>query len=103
MTRSATRISLLAAASLLLPLGAPGESRLAGEQSGSRGELAAATAHVLFKIVIPQELAMDFPAAAPARLTLTKAGHRAIARFETCTASNSAQSERGLNCTVSMP
>jgi hypothetical protein len=37
-----------------------------------------ATAHVLFKIVIPQVLSMDFAEPAPHRMLLSTGGHRSI-------------------------
>jgi hypothetical protein len=94
---------LLATLASLLPLLAPGESHMADTQQRFTAEQAAASARVLFKIVVPEVLAMDFGDAQPHRMLLSAAGHRAIARFESCTPTEAADPSRGMSCTVSTP
>jgi hypothetical protein len=130
MIRSAKLKLLIAvAASLLWPVWAPGESRVASDQpSTSQPEVA--TARVLFKIIIPQELSMEIAEAErageqgmiiggndrkrtpvsimgtdaePTRVMLSTVGRRSIARLATCVRTASAQSVPRLSCTVSMP
>lgn len=104
MIRSAKPNLLVAAlACLLFPVWASGESHIASLTEHSTAEPSVATAHVLFKIVIPQVLSMDFAEPAPHRMLLSAAGHRSIARFETCVPARPAQSARGMSCTASMP
>jgi hypothetical protein len=123
------KVKLFAAmASVLLPVLAPGESHMATEPH-SASQLPVATVHVLFKIVIPEELSMkidDERAGEPGmtisgndrketalsipgndtashRVMLSAVGHRSIVRFATCLRSETAQSVPALSCTVSMP
>ena len=123
------KVTLFASmASVLLPVWAPGESHMASEPH-SASQLPVATAHVLFKIVIPEELSMkilderagepgltvsgndrkDTPLSivgndtAPHQVMLSAVGHRSIARFATCLRSETAQSAPAFSCTVSMP
>jgi len=102
MIRSAAPL-LLATVASLLPLLAPGESHMGNAHERAAAEQSVASAHVLFKIVIPEVLAMDFADAQPHRLLLSAAGHRSIARFESCTPTEAAQAARGMSCTVSTP
>jgi hypothetical protein len=102
MLRSAKLRLPFAAVASLLPLLAPGESHLATGH-GSASEQSVATAHVTFKIVIPQTLAMEFAGTEPHRLLLSAAGHRSIARFESCLPVAAASAPRSVSCTVSTP
>ncbi len=97
----------------LLPLSVPAESQRATE--GQQ-----ATAHLKFKIVIPQVLSLDIaesltiggndrrlallPVGANAahHLILSASGHRSIAQFADCSRAGPGQ-DAAMNCTVSMP
>jgi hypothetical protein len=124
MTRSAKpKLLAAAAACLLWPLWAAGESQLGSEQRSAAG-LSAARAHVLFRIVIAEQLSLEIAtserAGAPKVIVsgndrktpvdaqtppilLGVAGHRSIAQFAVCRRTESAQSVPALSCTVAMP
>jgi hypothetical protein len=124
MIRSAKlNLLVMAAGCLLLPIVAAGESRVGTEAQRS--------AHVLFKIVIPQVLSIEIADGESAYLgqalaissnegnvrristtatdaehphvILSTAGHRSTVQFATCVATDRAQPASGMSCTVSMP
>jgi hypothetical protein len=114
MTWSPRLKGLLGAVCCLLPLAAAAESRL-----GTEGQRS--TAHLMFKIVIPQVLsveiremlaiggndhsvfllATDGTAAERHQVILSASGHRSVARFAAC--SRATRDAAAMNCTVSMP
>jgi hypothetical protein len=117
MTWSVRLKGLMSAVCCLLPLAVAAESRLGAE--GQRS-----TAHVMFKIVIPQVLsvqigqmlsvggndrsvfllATDGTAAERHQVILSASGHRSVARFAACSpAARDAAATNAMNCTVSMP
>ena len=114
---------LAAMGCLLLPVWAPGESNMG---SDSQRSMQVATAHLKFKIVIPQVLSLEIVDAGRAgalalaisgndqkvyrvsasgrvahhSLILSGAGHRSIAQFASC---DTAPAVPLVSCTVSMP
>jgi hypothetical protein len=124
------KLLIAAAGSLLWPVWAPGESRVASDQPHSSAQLEVATARVLFKIVIPEELSMEIADgqragaqemivggngrrprpvsimgadAASTRVLVSTVGRRSVAQLATCVQSPSADSAPRFSCTVSMP
>jgi hypothetical protein len=114
MTRCLRLKGLMAlAGSLLLPASLPAESRLG--EDGQR-----ASAHLMFKIVIPQVLSVEIGETLAVggnnhgltvwaargseghQVILSAAGHRSVAQFAACTRAG-AGDDTAMNCTVSMP
>ncbi len=113
MTCSLRLKGLIAVAgSLLLPASLTAESRLG--EDGQR-----ATAHLLFKIVIPQVLSVEIGESLAVggnnhslallatggpeghHIILSTSGHRSVAQFAACSRAGAA--DGAMNCTVSMP
>jgi hypothetical protein len=124
------KMLMAAAGSLLWPAWAPGESRVASDPPHSSSQLEAATARLLFKIVIPEELSMEIADgqragaqemivagddrrprpvsimgadAESTRVLLSTIGRHSVAQLARCVQSPSADAAPRLSCTVSMP